>query len=90
MSEEIETIEAETVKVCPWKDGYWVYKIEGTQYIQEVKGNDAVIRNLAQMDYPDIPDSDMNKGTWSYGDFGEAPEALRVRHLFDYRNHILC
>ena len=88
--EEIETIETvdektEAVekpeKVGQWKNGFWVTKIEGTQYLHEVKGNEAIMKNLAQMDYPDIPDQDCNRGTWSHGDFGEAPEALRVSNF---------
>ena len=62
---------------CPWMDGYWVPKIEGTHFVHQVKGPDAIFKNLAQMDFPDMPDQDMQKGKWRFGDFGEAHEELQ-------------
>ena len=75
MTEVEETVE-ELVST-PWKDGYWVPKIEGTHFVHEVKGNVSTFKNLAQMDFPDMPDKEMQQGKWTFGDFGEAHEELQ-------------
>ena len=62
---------------CPWMDGYWVPKIEGTHFVHQVKGPEAIFKNLAQMDFPDMPDQEMQKGKWTFGDFGQAHEEIQ-------------
>ena len=62
---------------CPWMDGYWVPKIEGTHFVHQVKGPEAIFKNLAQMDFPDMPDQEMQKGKWAFGDFGQAHEEIQ-------------
>ena len=71
-----------------WKNGFWVSKIEGIQWVHEVKGNMTVLRNLAQMDFPDLPDNENMTGSWNFGDFGVANDELQVNILYHLKMYI--
>ena len=60
----------------PWKDGYYMAKNDTDKKIHIVKGSNVTTRQLIEFDY-DLPQSDKSKGTWTFGDFGEASEKLQ-------------
>ena len=58
----------------PWLDGLWYY--EGSpNIINDVKGEDALWRNLAELDYPDYKSTQM-KGVWTHGKFQETMKEI--------------
>ena len=58
----------------PWLDGLWYY--EGSpNVINDVTGEDALWRNLAELDYPDYKSTQM-KGVWTHGKFQETMKEI--------------
>ena len=58
----------------PWLDGLWYY--EGSpNIINDVKGEEALWRNLAELDYPDYK-STSNVGVWTHGKFQETMKEI--------------
>ena len=60
-----------------WLDGLWYF--EGSPFlINEVKGEEALWRNLIELDYPDFEPRPM-KGTWTHGKFHETLKEIEEK-----------
>ena len=60
-----------------WLDGYYMFE-NVKAFIYEVKGESAYWYNLSQLDFPDLPPIHP-RGTWKYGEFGEAPQEIQEK-----------
>ena len=63
-----------TTKKNPWKNGYWFNK-KGKKTLEFVTDEEVATRLTITLDYPEMMEFD-GKGTWTYGDFGPAPNEL--------------
>ena len=60
-----------------WLDGLWYY--ENTPFlINEVKGENALWRNTAELDYPEFETRPL-KGTWTHGKFHETLKEIKEK-----------
>ena len=60
----------------PWLDGLWHFK--GYKYmVAEIKGQNAVYRNLAHYDYPDEDIKPIGDGTLESGTFDETSKEIK-------------
>lgn len=62
---------------APWKNGLWLKKSVGLHEVYEVEGKEVVKKSSAFFDIPDLPNEHVQKGTWSFGDFGAVPDPLK-------------
>ena len=58
----------------PWSDGFY-YSTE-SPFINEVKGNTVYLRNLVELEYPDIGVDSSMKGSWTFGKFHETSKEI--------------
>ena len=58
-----------------WLDGLWVY--EGYQYVVlEITGENAVMKNKANYDYPDADIKPISTATMTFGEFDDCPQEI--------------
>ena len=61
-------------KKTPWKNGHWLSK-KGKSRYSFVTDETVVVRPTISLDYPEMNEWNVI-GTWSFGEFGPAPEEL--------------
>ena len=75
VNEGLETDKIQLIKMSQhWSDGYYSFTKESS-FIYEVKGETVFMRNLCELDFPNIKPTQI--GSWTFGDFGEAPGPIQ-------------
>ena len=58
-----------------WLDGNYT-SFTNPCMVVRIKGEESTWSNLAEFDYPDYTPEEPMKGTWKYGDYGEASKEV--------------
>ena len=59
----------------PWSDGFY-YSTE-SPFINQVKGNKVYLRNLVELEFPEIEVDQSMKGSWTFGKFHETSKEIQ-------------